>query len=160
MNDSSKTTFHISAGVGYKYHIFEFDQWTKESNKVYQYHSSFIIDFAADFWGGQKHFIGIELLGYPYTYGDHQMAPKYFTIISNFFYRRNIAISKRISLFPSIGLAFFSNDANPMFTLYLDAGIKYDLVDYEIFIKNSFRFSPFMLDRTPWISFIGISIKI
>ena len=47
-----------------------------------------------------------------------------------------------------------------MLTMYVDMGISYDLGNYELFIKNSFRISPRMIPNTPWYFIIGCSIKL
>lgn len=157
----SHTRIYISAGLGYKYHFTKIEPYPYSFEEAYKNHYAFIFNIAADFWGGQKHIIGLELLGYPYKYGDGSMSPKYFTLISNFFYRRNIHLSNNITLFPAGGLSFFSNDPVHMLTVYLDIGISYDLGNYEVFLKNSFRFAmPFLFDNAPWILSAGCSIKI
>ena len=157
---NNTTTYYLFTGLGYKYHFTKVDTYSYDTYEVYKNRYAFSLGIAADFWGGQKHFIGLEIIGFPYVYGDHLMSPQYFSLITSLFYRRNIHILNNIVFFPAAGLTFFSNDPAHMLTMYVDMGISYDLGNYELFIKNSFRISPRMIPNTPWYFIIGCSIKL
>jgi len=160
VDSHNNTTVYLSAGLGYKYHFTKIDPYTYSTNEVYRIHYAFSLGVAADFWGEQRHIIGLELIGFPFVYGDHQMSPRYSTLISNIFYRRNIFLSKNILVYPTTGLAVFSNDAVQIFAVNVELGVAYTLNNYELFIKNIFRISPGMLLDTPWFLIIGCSVKL
>ncbi len=155
----NSTTVYLSAGLGYKYHFTEIDPYTYSRYEVYRNHYAFSLGVAADFWGGQKHIIGLELIGFPYVYGDHQMGPQHFSLITSFSYRRNIFVSKNILVYPAAGMVLFSNDASHMFTINVELGVGYTFKSYELFVKNIFRISPGMILNAPWFLIFGCSIK-
>jgi hypothetical protein len=161
VDSSSHTSIYLFAGLGYKYHLTQITPYPYSFEQAYTNHLAFNLGVMADAWGGGKHFIGIEVLGFPYKYGDDSMKPKDFTVISNAVYRRKIQIADGISVCPAAGFTIFSNDPVHIGTVYLDIGGSYNLESYELFIKNSFRFAmPFMLDNAPSLVTAGCAIII
>lgn len=156
----NKSTTYFYAGIGYKYHFTNVDSYTYSKNEVYRSPYSFIVGTALDFWGGQKHMLGFEVIGFPYVYGDHPISPRYFSFIFTIYYRRNIFITNNILINPAAGMVILSNDVAHMLAINLDLGIGYSWNNYELFLKNSFRISPGMMFNTPWFLTIGCAIKI
>ncbi|MEW6655016.1 MAG: hypothetical protein AB1394_16325, partial [Bacteroidota bacterium] len=146
----NKSTTYLYAGIGYKYHFTKVDPYTYSKNEVYKNHYSFNFGVAVDFWGEQKHMLGLEVIGFPYVYGDHQISPRYFSVITSIFYRRNIFITNNIVINPAAGIVILSNDVAQMLAINFDLGLGYTWENYELFLRNNFRISPGMVLNTPW----------
>lgn len=155
-----QTKIQIFAGAGVKYHSKTAPYYTSHE-QAYRNHLVFNLGISSNLWGGRNNYLGIDIVGYPYQYGDDAMKPKNFTTIYNVTYKRNFWVSKSIALFPAAGISVFSNDVVHMGTVYLDIGGNYDMNGYELYLKNSFRFAvPFVFDNAPCFLTTGCSINL
>ncbi|MDP4175036.1 MAG: hypothetical protein Q8933_13760 [Bacteroidota bacterium] len=158
--DSTNTSYYLTAGFGYKYQISHIDPLDYgRKYDVFQSNYHILLGVSADFYGTGKHIMGLELIGFPYVYGDHEMVPHNFSLLSLIYYRRNISVYKNFFVFPAIGVSFFSNDVNSILNLNFDFGLSYKFRNYDLFLKNSFRISPNLLHNTPWFLTAGTSIN-
>jgi len=157
-------SFQISAGIGVKYHRYipyEKDKYWPEEADRYLPNFAFTIEGAKDFWASGKHFIGLEIIGYPDTYANSPMYTKDFSLILNIFYKRNIYLTKKIAFEHDIGFGLFSNDLASFLNIFTNFQIKYALTNFDFFIKNNFRWGFLFFGKNlPWVITTGVSIKI
>ena len=125
INISKQSGIYLSACIGYKYHFTRVEPFVYESNEVYKNYKAISLSIACDFYDTDRHIFGVEFIGFPYIYGKHPMSPRYFTITTSVFYRRNIFLYDNILVYPGSSITLFSNDSAHLFALALEFGVSY-----------------------------------
>ncbi len=149
----TQSTIFLSLGIGLKYNFSELDAY---SRTIDSYKSAPIIFLSCgiDFWGEQKHIIGAEIIGFKHNYYDEASALQF-----ELFYKRNIKLKNGFHFFPQLGFTLFSNDPKLLLTVFADLGLAYNVGLFDLFLKNSFRYSPPLGRYSPWFINFGSIIK-
>jgi hypothetical protein len=105
-----------------------------------------------------EHTIGFEFLLYKYGKSKDKFIEN--VIGLNLYYRRSFYTTDHIFFFPQATINVISNDPALMLSNSLDLGMGYSNDNFEILLKNSFRFNIFNLQQVPSTLLLGFQLKL
>ncbi len=149
-------TVFINAGLGLRYQPYKIGDYDKT---LKSYSTRLILNLGLGFYleNKQQNILGVEMFAYQYPATQENTYSQNYGYVFDIYYRCNINLNNHLALFPQIAISPFSSIPAPSFSISL--GASYDVGEYEIFVKNCFRYAN-MAELTPWFFTLGIIIKL